>query len=287
MATDLTPGRLPLLPRSRIAALLLAAGMIALIGRLDFATGFETSVIILYLLPITLVAWVAGPWWGVIASAASAVLSLIGDSLAIAGSGNPLVPYWNAAVQFSVFALFALALAALRASLAREHRASRVDFGTGLSNWRAFYESAEAELARVRRFGRSLTLVYMDCDDFKNINDTLGHAEGDRVLRTVADSLLATTREIDTVARLGGDEFVVMLPETGPEAAERAVERMRRSLLEHAGAAGTAVTVSMGAATFREPPDSLDEMIRAADRLLYEAKSAGGDRAAYGTYGTC
>ncbi|HEY3317011.1 MAG TPA: diguanylate cyclase [Coriobacteriia bacterium] len=286
MAERSTFDDLPL-PRSPWIAIPLALVVIALIGRIDYATGSETSIIVLYLLPIALVAWVAGPVWATVAALVSAVLSLFGDMLVIDSFRNPLVPYWNAAVQFSVFALFGLALAALRSSVQREHVASRIDYVTGLANWRAFAEAADAELARVRRFGRSLTLVYLDCDDFKHINDTKGHAEGDNVLRLVADALRDTTREVDTVARLGGDEFVVLLPETGPEAAERAVDRMKTSLRERVTEGSTSITVSMGTATFREPPESLDVMLRAADRLLYDAKGAGGDRSVHATFGVC
>lgn len=278
------PEDLPL-PRSRPVAIAISALAIALIGRLDYATGADTTVIVLYLLPIAFVAWVAGASWGFLAAAASAGLSFAGDALVLAAFRNPLVPYWNAAVQFSVFALFALALAALHASIDREHVASRVDFVTGLSNWRAFAESSAEEIARTRRFGRPLTLVYMDCDDFKQVNDTFGHAEGDRVLRLVAEALRDTTREIDTVARLGGDEFVVLLPETGPDAAEHAVERMRERLGQRMEQAEASVTVSVGVATFLEPPLSFDEFVRSADRLLYAAKAAGGDRASRESFG--
>jgi diguanylate cyclase (GGDEF)-like protein len=286
MARTFSPDDLPL-PRSKTAAILIGALMIALIGRLDYATGAETTVIILYLLPIALIAWVAGAAWATVAALGSAILSLLGDMLVISTFRNPLVPYWNSAVQFCIFALFGLALAALRASMKREHVASRVDYVTGLANWRAFAEAAEAELARVRRYGRSLTLVYMDCDNFKHVNDTLGHAEGDHVLRLVAEALCETTRVVDTVARLGGDEFVVLLPETGPESAETAVARMRSSLENVMARAKTEVTVSMGTATFREPPKSLDELVRAADKLLYEAKAEGGDRSVHATFGEC
>lgn len=284
MPIRVIPEDLPL-PRSTVVAVLIASVTIALIGRLDYVTGADTSIIVLYLLPVALVAWVGGAGWGIFAALSSAGLSLIGDLMTIGQFSNPFVPYWNAAMQFSMYALFALALYALRSSLEREHVASRVDFMTGLSNWRAFSEAADAELARVRRFGRSLTLVYMDCDDFKMVNDTLGHSEGDHVLRLVADSLKDTTREVDTVARLGGDEFVVLLPETGPDAAEAAVARMHASLAKHMREAGLTVTMSMGAATFEEAPRTLDEMVRAADDLLYEAKAAGRDRVVYQTFG--
>jgi diguanylate cyclase (GGDEF)-like protein len=283
LARGFLPDDLPL-PRSPLAGVIIAAVLVALIGRLDYDTGYGTSVIVLYLLPVALATWVAGPAWGIAAALGSAVLSLLGDLLVVSSHGS-LVPYWNAAVQFSVFALFALALAALRASLTRERLASRVDYVSGLANWRAFAEVAEAEIARMRRFGRPLTLVYTDCDDFKDINDRFGHGEGDRVLRQIGASLRDTTREVDTVARLGGDEFVVMLPETGPEAADRAVKRMRDRIRETMSASERPVTLSFGVATFCEPPASLDVMVGSADHLLYQAKRSGRDRAMLETFG--
>ncbi len=282
MASRLAPDDLPL-PRSPVVAIVIAACTIAVIGRLDYATGSETSVVVLYLLPVALVAWTAGPVWAVLAALLCAALSLTSDLLVIETFRNPLVPYWNAAAQFSVFALFGLVLAALRSSIQRERIASHLDYLTGVANWRAFAEAAETELARTRRFGHPLTLVYTDCDDFKQVNDTKGHTEGDRILRLIAGALHETTREVDTVARLGGDEFVVLLPETGPDSDQRAVARMQDVVRRRMTEAGTGVTISIGSATFLRPPESLDELVRVADRMLYAAKSEGGDRAVRAT----
>jgi diguanylate cyclase (GGDEF)-like protein len=275
----------PPIPRSRGGAIVVAVALVALIGWLDAVTGFETSVVVLYLLPVVFLSWILGRWWGLGIAAAGAGISLAAD-LGVRGV-SPLswVPLWNALVQFAVFAVVAFALAALRASFEREQAASRHDFLTGLPNYRALAEAAEAELARVRRFERPITVAYMDCDHFKQVNDTYGHATGDELLREVAEALAATLREVDTVARLGGDEFVVLLPETTAEEGLRAIERMRECVREVMTQHGWPVTLSFGVATFVGPPPSVDAMLSAADRLLYRAKQEGRDRAVLETYG--
>lgn len=275
----------PPIPRSRPLAIIAAIVAIALIGRLDLATSFDTSVAILYLLPVGFLAWILGRSWGLAAAFGSASIGLLSDIVVSRSFSSPVVPIWNAGVQLMVFAVVAVTLSALRSSLSREQTASRMDFVTGVANWRAFAEAGETELARMRRFGRPLTVVYMDCDDFKRVNDTQGHTSGDKLLRAIAEALLQTTREVDTVSRLGGDEFVVLLPETDPEAAETAVDRMRGSLRRAMAAGGWTETISFGAATFLKAPASLDELVSAADRLLYQAKNAGRDRVVAATYG--
>jgi diguanylate cyclase (GGDEF)-like protein len=117
----------------------------------------------------------------------------------------------------------------------------------------------------------------MDVDDFKLVNDRLGHSTGDRLLRTVAETLKEHSREVDVVARLGGDEFAVLMPETGERAARVAVARLRRRLLESSRAEGWPVTFSFGVVTWAAPPPSVDEMLRAADELMYAAKREGKD----------
>jgi diguanylate cyclase (GGDEF)-like protein len=276
--------RHPPIPRSRPGAIIAAVGLVAAIGWLDSVTGFDTSVVILYLLPVAFLAWILGRWWGLAIAFASAAFSLAAD-LAVRGSVvGSWVPYWNAFVQFVVFSVVAFALAALRASLKREQRASRRDFLTGLANYRALAEAGEAELARARRFGRPVSVAYMDCDNFKQVNDTFGHAVGDELLREVGQALSETVREVDTVARMGGDEFVVLLSETSAEAALTAVERMQECVHEVMERNDWPVTLSFGVATFVEPPEGVDRMLSAADRLLYRAKQEGRDRAVFETY---
>ena len=115
----------------------------------------------------------------------------------------------------------------------------------------------------------------MDVDDFKQVNDRHGHSAGDRLLKAVADSIGQNVRDVDTVARLGGDEFAVLMPETGETAAQVVIRRVRRQLLEASRREGLPVTFSIGVVTWYAPPATVDEVLRAADSLMYAAKRLG------------
>jgi diguanylate cyclase (GGDEF)-like protein len=156
---------------------------------------------------------------------------------------------------------------------------------TGLSNNRRFRELISKEAARAERFDHELSLIMLDIDDFKQINDTYGHLQGDKVLRMVGHVLHLESRGVDEPARYGGEEFAVALPETGIEGALDLAERVRvRIESEHvprAGGAGTVtVTASVGAASMRGSANGAEALIAAADAALYEAKRAGKNRVA-------
>ena len=169
-------------------------------------------------------------------------------------------------------------LDAFKKRLTHEQQAARTDPLTSLSNRRAFVEAAWLELERGRRHGRPLSLLYIDCDDFKLVNDRLGHVAGDAVLSAVGATLRQAVRGLDTVARLGGDEFGVLLPEVDRAGAVALADRLRVQLRETLSGRGDAVTFSIGVATFLRPPASVDEMILRADELMYKAKRSGKDR---------
>ena len=124
----------------------------------------------------------------------------------------------------------------------------------------------------MRRLQHPISLAYIDLDNFKLVNDTEGHSEGDRVLRTVAGILKERSREIDSAARLGGDEFAVLLVEADAQAAIAFVTMLQERLQSGMTAEGWPVTFSIGVVTFRSPADPVDEVIRCADRLMYEVK---------------
>ena len=176
---------------------------------------------------------------------------------------------------------------------------SRTDGLTGLYNHRFFQERLVAEAARARRFGKPLSLLMIDVDDFKDYNDTYGHPQGDRLLKALADLLLAETRaNVDFVARYGGEEFVVLLPETdageatvaagrppddvgGRRPAEEVAERIRVAtgqMTTPDGARAGVVTVSVGIATYPEHASTGDQLVANADKALYMAKRLGKDR---------
>lgn len=157
-------------------------------------------------------------------------------------------------------------------------RASACDYLTGIANRRTFFEAAELELERWRRFPRPLSVVAVDADFFKQINDTWGHPAGDEVLRNLAQTLSATVREIDVVARLGGEEFAALLPSTDLEGAFKLAERFRIAVESQrvmVGSQEIRYTVSVGVASMDSQVSGMDQLLKLADSALYAAKKAG------------
>jgi len=168
-----------------------------------------------------------------------------------------------------------------RERLFREvQRLSTTDPLTGLSNRRHFDAAAKLEIIRARRYGRPLSAVMVDLDHFKRVNDTFGHAAGDRVLVGVAGLCLRLARTTDLKARLGGEELCLLLPETPAESSRVLAERLRADIgaltFDEAGRS-FGVTASMGIAGY-VPGDEVESLIARADRALYEAKESGRNR---------
>lgn len=153
---------------------------------------------------------------------------------------------------------------------------------TGLYNRRYFFQVAGREIARGRRHGYPISALMVDIDDFKQFNDRYGHRIGDRVLRAVAEQCLSVMRQTDTLARYGGEEFVALLPLTDLDQATRAAERLHAAVAQatvRSREETLSVTVSIGVACTDAPSiDTLDQLLQAADRALYDAKEAGRDR---------
>ena len=149
---------------------------------------------------------------------------------------------------------------------------------TGFYNHRYLHERFGEEVVRAQRSRQPLSVLMLDLDDFKLVNDTLGHLFGDRVLAWTAELIRSTLRASDIPARYGGDEFAILLPDTGREAAEHAAERIRAAFasasFEDGVRSAVPVSVAVGAATFRSDGRSATELIAAADARLYEEKRA-------------
>lgn len=174
-----------------------------------------------------------------------------------------------------------------------ERRATTDDL-TGLANRGHFYSTAMANLTRAQRYGEPLSLLILDIDHFKDVNDTYGHQAGDAVLRGVADHCREVIRTSDLIGRMGGEEFAILLPETGQEAACHLAERLRQGLQERRWRCHTlgdqaqdpmggpprdlAVTVSIGVATLTPAITGLDALYARADQALYAAKAGGRNR---------
>lgn len=155
---------------------------------------------------------------------------------------------------------------------------SITDCLTGIKTRRYFLESIDAEWNRASRSGRPFSLVLIDLDKFKAVNDALGHLEGDLVLATVGRILEHKCRHSNVVARYGGDEFVVLMPETSVEQAQILGERLRVALAADPLLTKRGVTGSCGVASFPLHGATVEEIIRQADQAMYRSKTAGGDR---------
>jgi diguanylate cyclase (GGDEF)-like protein len=165
----------------------------------------------------------------------------------------------------------------------RQRGLSRRESLTGCFNRRAFYELFPREVERARRLGQGVSLVFLDIDYFKSVNDRFGHETGDRVLQQLAARLRGIIRETDLLFRWGGEEFVILLPHTAPAEAPALAERIRVAVAERPFAAGepqgsVAVTVSVGVAGAEEWPIDADVLIARADGACYRAKAGGRNR---------
>lgn len=154
---------------------------------------------------------------------------------------------------------------------------ARTDELTGLMNRRAFVRTTELEIERQARYGGEFSIMMLDLDGFKALNDTYGHFAGDIALRHLAEAIRANTRRADSVARIGGDEFVVLMPNTPRAACDAICQQLRRAVAEGMRDSGFTVTASIGGVTFEQPPESVDAALRAADQAMYRAKQNGGD----------
>ena len=158
--------------------------------------------------------------------------------------------------------------------LRQAEEAAATDHLTGAANRRSMDTLVLQEVLRTTRYGTASSLIALDIDHFKLVNDRYGHMTGDAIIRAVVDCLRAELRAADSIARWGGEEFVVLLPETEHDEAVRAAERMRRRVESQAFGEVQRVTISLGVATAR-PGDRADDLIARADAALYRAKRHG------------
>jgi len=162
-------------------------------------------------------------------------------------------------------------------------RSAITDQLTGLYNHAYFYHFLENELKRAKRHGRSVSLLMMDIDDFKTINDTLGHLAGDEILKSLGSLISGNVREIDVPFRYGGEEFALVLPYTDSNCALTAAERLRKVITGHSFISAPAngskgLTVSIGISVYPRDAEELEDLVKKADAALYKAKAEGKDR---------
>ncbi len=261
-----------------LAAIIL---LVLVLGWIDYLTGIEIAFSVFYFLPVAGASYFVDRRSGLAIAVASTLTWFIADQLGGHSYSSNWVALWNTATRLVSFVVLAMVIAALRSGYDYQEELAHSDPLTGVRNRRRFLDLVEVEIRRGRRFGRPFTVAHFDLDGFKSVNDSLGHGEGDAVLRAVADAVRSNLRETDVVARLGGDEFAIVLTETGSDQARGTIEKLQRSLTEEMRKHRWPVTFSLGVLTCLQPPANADELMRRVDALTYSAKTEGKNTAVY------
>jgi diguanylate cyclase (GGDEF)-like protein len=172
----------------------------------------------------------------------------------------------------------------LRLVLDQQTALARKDPLTGVLNRRAFFQAADVEFMKLQRQKRPLTVLFVDVDGLKALNDTRGHLHGDMLLKGLAKNMQHQFRGSDVVGRMGGDEYAVLLPETDVAGAHKVVPRVQGALNSEMTRSGWPVTLSMGVLTCNAAPPNSEEALDRADRLMYAAKGRGGNCVEYASF---
>jgi diguanylate cyclase (GGDEF)-like protein len=269
---------------SQLGVLALALIGIGAIGVLDYRFGVEISLSDFYLLPVGIATWYAGLKEGALCAVLADIPSVVEQARIDQFAGHPGVLIWALVMQAGVMLVVVYLLDRLRAHVATEAALARIDTLTGILNRRGFLERLEFTILLTRRQQLRFALAFIDLDNFKTINDSLGHAEGDRVLRLAARVFQDSTRHSDVAGRLGGDEFALLLPGLDPATAATFIndlhDEFRRAFVRER----LPLTCSIGCAVFDCAVPDTNEVIRAADALMYEVKRLGKNSVLIGDY---
>ncbi len=268
----------------RWLVLLVGFALIALFGLVDYYTGHELALASLYVLPVGLVTWYASPALGAFTAMLSAFIWILADVADGEYASAPLVAV-NTLIRLGLFLIIVYVLSELHRAMRHLKNVSRFDTLTGALNSGSFYQALDNELERLTRYGHPVTLVYLDLDGFKAVNDGHGHLVGDEVLRLIADSAKARLRKTDLVARLGGDEFAFLCPETDEEAARAVVAEVLQRLDEEMREGGWPVTFSVGVVTCHQAPAGAEALVKMTDDLMYSVKLGAKNGVKYASLG--
>jgi diguanylate cyclase (GGDEF)-like protein len=249
--------------------------LILAIGGLDTITSYDVSVTVLYLLPIVLIAWYEGGLPATLIAIFSAITWATSDLVSGHIYSHISVRIWNTVMILGMFLFVAYSISAVKKLFVKEHEHADTDNLTGVANIRFFYEQARLEISRSAEYKQPLTLAYIDIDNLRYVNDTLGHIAGDYVLHEVAKILRSTLRSTDLISRLGGAKFAVLMPETTNEIAMAVVYKVQERLLVEVKINSWPVAFSTGVVTCNCLTNTLDELIAIAEELMNAARETG------------
>ena len=251
---------------------------IALVCFVDYQSGAQISMMLLYAAPILAAAWFCGKVEGMVVAGIAAVCWSLVNFLNHSKGSSEVVLSWNALTRFGIFVLLAYTVslqANLKKALQREKQRADTDRLTGLLNKAAFREHVEEEMIRAQRYNHPLSLAFIDLDNFKQINDTRGHAFGDKLLLQVSETITESIRKTDLAGRIGGDEFTICFPETSDTQVRSAIHNLVQKLDMMTSQSGLQITASIGVVTCTNVCETYDALLGKADKLMYIAKQKG------------
>ncbi|WDD98253.1 GGDEF domain-containing protein [Thalassomonas actiniarum] len=226
----------------------------------------------LFLLPIVVLSWYGGRTAGLTLAALVVTFTFLINALSIEPLPLSLKSVIYISLRFIVYSVLAVLIINFRDAHNEESAMASTDNLTGILNSRGFSIELANEILRSIRYKHIFSLSYIDIDNFKEINDSIGHQEGDKLLIAVSKCLVSSLRKTDIVARLGGDEFAVIFPETGQPEVKRAFASASKTLEYQMLKKGWNVSFSVGIVTFEMLPMDIKEAIKIADDLMYTVK---------------
>lgn len=254
---------------------------IAVIGVLDYITGYRFNFSVLYLIPVLFAVWQEGLIMGFAVAVISVAIWFFADISAGKTYYSAVAQYWNGGVRLAMLIVPMYFFHLFYNKVKRDIIFSRNDTLTGLYSRQYFFELANRELARCRRLNKPVIIAFIDCDNFKKVNDNFGHSVGDAVLRVIGSEIVRNIRALDLAVRMGGDEFVLLMPEADEAMAKSCITRIGGRLLSVMRDNRWPVTFSIGVGTFYAIPDPIKEMIKKSDESMYAAKRAGKNKTFY------
>jgi len=257
------------------ANITISLGILLTIGFLDHISGSELAFSVFYTLPIAISAWYCGRNHGIVVAAMAAALWLMADISMENRYTSEWVPYWNITIRFGMFLLVSFLVSTVRRLLDEEENLADIDSLTRIFNRRAFIEKLSTELKRSQRYQGDFTLAFIDLDNFKSVNDQMGHHVGDEALIAVSKTMDTHTRHTDICARLGGDEFVTLLLNTEYDDSSTILKNIHKELTDSMKRMDLPITFSIGAITVDAPCGSSTELLKASDALMYSVKKSG------------
>ena len=249
--------------------------MVFLLGTLDYCTGFEVSFSIFYLIPVTIAVYFSNVWFGIVTSFLSAAVWYTADLFAGHPNTSIIISAWNSSMGLGYYCLHCYLLNDIIRLYEKAKHDALIDRLTGAVNTRYFSLLFDREIAKAQRDHEELTIAFLDLDNFKTVNDTLGHSAGDFLLRRISEIIHSNIRPSDVFARMGGDEFAVLITGTNYDRSQTVLHRIRSAVAAECDRNSWPVTISAGAITFSSLENGKEEIIRRADQLMYTVKKSG------------